>query len=46
LVTAGKDLQLETAGIQVHLVLTEQQIEELKNILEQLGQAVPGHRLS
>jgi hypothetical protein len=41
-----KGLQLGIVGIQVPLVLTEQQIEDLKNMLEQLAQAFPGHRLS
>jgi hypothetical protein len=41
-----KGLNLGIAGIQVPLVLTEQQIEDLKSILEQLAQAAPGHRLS
>jgi hypothetical protein len=41
-----KGLNLRIAGIQVPLVVTEQQIEDLKNILEQLAQGVPGHRLS
>jgi hypothetical protein len=41
-----KGLHLGIVGIQVPLVLTEQQIEDLKNILEQLAQAVPDHRLS
>jgi hypothetical protein len=41
-----KGLNLGIAGIQVPLVVTEQQIEDLKNILEQLSQGVPGHRLS
>ena len=41
-----KGLHLGIVGIQVPLVLTIQQIEDLRNILEQLTQAVPGHRLS
>jgi len=41
-----KGLHLGIAGIQLPLVVTEQQIDDLKNILEQLTQAVPGHRLS
>jgi hypothetical protein len=41
-----KGLFLRIAGIQVPLVVTEQQIEDLRNILEQLAQAVPDRRLS
>jgi hypothetical protein len=41
-----KGLHLGIVGIQIPLVLTEEQIEDLKNILEQLAQAVPDRRLS
>jgi hypothetical protein len=41
-----KGLYLGIVGVQVPLVLEGQQIEDLKNILEHLAQAVPDHRLS
>jgi hypothetical protein len=41
-----KGLLLKIAGIQVPLVLTIEQIEGLKNKLEQLPQAAPDRRLS
>jgi hypothetical protein len=41
-----KGLHLNVVGIQVPLVLTNEQIEDLQSRLEQLAQAVPDHRLS
>ena len=41
-----KGLSLRIAGIQIPLVLTNDQLETLKTLLEQVAQGAPDHRLN